>query len=89
MKPFAIEPKLTTNRRHSWFARFLARLSRRYWVSRIDLVLSEARQAGLLSSHVLHELDHRLKYEPLRRHAEYRVAFTPASETSTTPGGEK
>jgi hypothetical protein len=86
MSLLTVEPRLTTKRRHSWFTRFLARLSRRYWVSRIDLVLSEAKEAGLLSNWTLHELDHRMKYDPLRRHDNYlnRVPAAKAMASGET-----
>lgn len=43
------------------------RITRRYWVRRIDRVLAGAREAGHLDSWLWHELDGRLKYEPKRR----------------------
>lgn len=53
-------------RRTTWWTRLLGRLGRRYWVSRIDYVLSEAKQAGRINNDLLHELDGRLKYYPGR-----------------------
>jgi len=58
------EPNLTERRKHSLLTRILARLGRRYWVSRIDKVLSEAKQSGRLDNDCLHELDARMKYTP-------------------------
>ncbi len=47
--------------------RLLGSLGRRYWIARIDYVLSEAKQAGRINNDLLHELDGRLKYYPDRR----------------------
>lgn len=48
--------------KETWFARLLGRLGRRFWVRRIDRVLSRAKEEGVISSWLLHELDGRLKY---------------------------
>lgn len=54
-------------------------LARRYFLRRIDAVLSRAHARGAINSWLLHELDHRLKYEPGRpwEHAN-RTAYEQA-----------
>lgn len=53
----------------TWFDRLLGRIGRRYWISRIDFVIREAKQVGAVNSWLQHELDHRLKIEPDRKWA--------------------
>lgn len=50
----------------SAFTRFVLRITRRFWLPRVDRVLNRAYEHGLLSSYSLHEIDHRIKYEPNR-----------------------
>lgn len=50
----------------NWLDRLLGRIGHKYWIRRIDRVLGAAKEAGYLNSRMLHELDHRLKYEPGR-----------------------
>lgn len=65
MKP---EQQLLDGRRLGWFWRFLGRLGRRYWVARIDQVLSEAYHHELLINGAQRDLfDGRLKYSPNAR----------------------
>jgi hypothetical protein len=46
-----------------WWMALMGRLGRRYWLRRIDLALLGAYRERKIDSELLHELDHRLKYE--------------------------